>query len=115
MMPFLPVLLLLPLVLAREITFPPVSGYQHPLHGPGTGTGLGSFDTLGAGGAFAGLTTFANLPYVHCLGDQNAGAERFDVAFLGAPFDTVSLPTRMLAWCSTSHWEVIKNVRVACA
>lgn len=62
---------------------------------------------------FAGLTTFANLPYVHCLaadedeeeeeddGKKNkkekrkkkksVGVEKFDIAILGAPFDTVSL------------------------
>lgn len=38
-----------------------------------------------------GLTTFANLPYVFCLSDKgNEDVERFDVAFLGAGFDTVS-------------------------
>lgn len=37
-----------------------------------------------------GLTTFANLPYVFCLGDvANREVEGFDVAFLGAGFDTV--------------------------
>lgn len=64
---------------------------------------------------FAGLTTFANLPYVHCLaaGDdegeeeeeedgkknkkekrrkrKSVGVEKFDIAILGAPFDTVSI------------------------
>lgn len=73
---------------------------------------------------FAGLTTFANLPYVHCLaadddeeegeegeedeeddgsddGKKNkkerrkkkksVGVEKFDIAILGAPFDTVSI------------------------
>lgn len=65
---------------------------------------------------FAGLTTFANLPYVHCLaaeeeedeeeGDEDdgkknkkekrkkkksVGVEKFDIAILGAPFDTVSI------------------------
>lgn len=38
-----------------------------------------------------GLTTFANLPYVFCLsGRANEDVEKFDVAFLGAGFDTVS-------------------------
>lgn len=64
---------------------------------------------------FAGLTTFANLPYVHCLAadeddeeeegeddekknkkekrkkKKSGGVEKFDIAILGAPFDTVSL------------------------
>ncbi|KAJ9626541.1 hypothetical protein H2203_004174 [Taxawa tesnikishii (nom. ined.)] len=37
---------------------------------------------------YAGLTTFANLPYVHCLAKDPAEVERFDIAILGAPFDT---------------------------
>lgn len=67
---------------------------------------------------FAGLTTFANLPYVHCLAadeddeeeeeegeddgrkknnkekrkkKRSGGVEKFDIAILGAPFDTVSI------------------------
>lgn len=65
---------------------------------------------------FAGLTTFANLPYVHCLAadddegeeeeeeddgkkkkkekrkkKKSVGVEKFDIAILGAPFDTVGL------------------------
>jgi agmatinase len=44
-----------------------------------------------------GLTTFANLPYVYCLSEKrNEDVEKFDVAFLGAGFDTVS------AFCSVS-------------
>lgn len=39
---------------------------------------------------FAGLSTFANVPYVHCLSGSE-DTEHYDVAFLGAPFDTVSL------------------------
>lgn len=39
----------------------------------------------------AGLTTFANLPHVFCLADAaNEKIEPFDIAFLGAPFDTVT-------------------------
>jgi len=38
---------------------------------------------------FFGLTTFANLPYVNCLKPDESG-ERYDIAILGAPFDTVS-------------------------
>ena len=41
--------------------------------------------------AVAGLTTFANTPHVYCLADApNDKVEPFDIAFLGAPFDTVS-------------------------
>jgi len=38
---------------------------------------------------FFGLTTFANLPYVNCLKAEESGG-RYDIAILGAPFDTVS-------------------------
>ncbi|KAF2395526.1 Arginase/deacetylase [Trichodelitschia bisporula] len=39
---------------------------------------------------FAGLTTFANLPYVHCLAPGGEVVPPFDIAFLGAPFDTAT-------------------------
>ncbi|KAF1924324.1 arginase family protein, partial [Didymella exigua CBS 183.55] len=39
-------------------------------------------------GRFSGLTTYANLPYVHCLAVDSEDVERFDIAILGAPFDT---------------------------
>lgn len=35
---------------------------------------------------FSGITTFAKLPWVQCLGKHKN--EPFDIAFLGAPFDT---------------------------
>jgi len=35
---------------------------------------------------FSGITTFAKLPWVQCLTKDNE--ELFDIAFLGAPFDT---------------------------
>lgn len=39
-----------------------------------------------ADSVFSGITTLARLPWVECLGkDKN---EAFDIAFLGAPFDT---------------------------
>jgi len=84
---------------ARDITFPPSSGYvpshhyqQNPLAGNGDEAMLLGGKEPGLlmpAGAFAGLTTFANLPYVNCLAEGEV--ERYDVAFLGAPFDTVSL------------------------
>lgn len=36
---------------------------------------------------FAGLSTFSNLPYVHCI-STDEDIESYDIAFLGAPFDT---------------------------
>lgn len=40
------------------------------------------------GSQFHGLKTFANLPYVNCLSDEEAQHHRYDIAVLGAPFDT---------------------------
>ena len=38
-----------------------------------------------ADSVFSGITTFGRLPYFPCLASD---AEAFDIAFLGAPFDT---------------------------
>jgi hypothetical protein len=38
--------------------------------------------------AFYGLSTYANVPYVHCLAPEGIEVEPFDIAILGAPFDT---------------------------
>ena len=75
----------------REITFPPVaaiSAFQTPL-------GAGQDIDISDGSEFSGLTTFANLPYVNCFVDQS-DTERYDIAFLGAPFDTVSASDRSI-------------------
>ena len=71
-------------LLAREITFPPVSGVQHPLGA------LGPIDNNADLSAFlySGLTTYANLPYVHCLASSSEKISPYDIAILGAPFDT---------------------------
>lgn len=70
-------------VTAREITFPPVAALQHPMV-----AGL-PFEADISQALFSGLTTYANLPYVHCLQDGGE-VEKYDIAILGAPFDTVS-------------------------
>jgi hypothetical protein len=45
-----------------------------------------------SGAKFSGLSTYANLPYVHCLSAEKDGEiEDYDIAILGAPFDTVSI------------------------
>ncbi|KAG9678429.1 Arginase/deacetylase, partial [Aureobasidium melanogenum] len=77
----LSILLLASTAAGRDITFPPVAGYQSPMMHV---SGHESIDITGA--RFAGLTTFANLPYVHCL--DESGSEKYDIAILGAPFDT---------------------------
>ncbi|KAI8942717.1 hypothetical protein NX059_000765 [Plenodomus lindquistii] len=71
------------LVNAREITFPPVSGYSSQQIIP---QGYNEPDITKA--KFAGLTTYANLPYTHCLAPEGDDVEPFDIAILGAPFDT---------------------------
>ena len=38
---------------------------------------------------FFGLTTYAHLPYVNCLKPNDSGPGKYDIAILGAPFDTV--------------------------
>lgn len=74
---------------AREITFPPVSGVQHPMAGIDMSASP-IFPGLDISQAmYAGLSTFANLPYVHCLAGEGEDVEPYDIAILGAPFDTV--------------------------
>ncbi|TID27616.1 agmatinase 1 [Venturia nashicola] len=80
-------------IAARDITFPPISPQygaheqQYPLLGSaGQIVGDGPLGVMGYG-----LTTFANLPYVFCLSEKaNEDVEKFDVAFLGAGFDTAT-------------------------
>ncbi|KAF2102843.1 Arginase/deacetylase [Rhizodiscina lignyota] len=78
---------------ARDIVFPPVAGYV-PRHG--AQQQLDSFsdssDDVVIPGTFSGLVSFANLQYVDCLKGLEQGVlsdkEKFDIAILGAPFDT---------------------------
>ncbi|KAI0384068.1 arginase family protein [Hypomontagnella monticulosa] len=39
------------------------------------------------GSQFNGLVTYANLPYLNCLSDDEIGDKKYDIAILGAPFD----------------------------
>ncbi|KAG9378090.1 Arginase/deacetylase [Pyrenophora tritici-repentis] len=77
------VVLFVSLTRAREITFPPIAGYASQQIIP---QGFMEPDITHA--KFAGLTTYANLQYVHCLAPQGQEVEPFDIAILGAPFDT---------------------------
>jgi hypothetical protein len=71
---------------AREIVFPPTSGYTTDQ------VVLSRYNDPDISQAkFAGLNTYANLPYVHCLAGEGEEVEKFDIAVLGAPFDTVSI------------------------
>jgi len=78
---------LLPLsVIARDVIFPPVAAIH--INGQSSQAPLNvENDALLELKRFAGLTTFANVPWVHCLSPE-AQVEKYDIAFLGAPFDT---------------------------
>ncbi|KIW91160.1 agmatinase [Cladophialophora bantiana CBS 173.52] len=76
--------------LARDIVFPPVSPLQANLGGHAgqyRSPVASDKDPLVEFEKYAGLTTFANLPWVHCLSPDN-NIDKYDIAFLGAPFDT---------------------------
>ena len=84
--------LALPSALARDIVFPPlipqVNPYhdQHPLYA--FSNGLEDIDIVGRDD-FPGLTTFGHLPYVKCFA-EDGNTPKYDIAYMGAPFDTVS-------------------------
>ncbi|QIX01557.1 hypothetical protein AMS68_007074 [Peltaster fructicola] len=70
---------------ARDIAFPKLSPYQNSL-------AAATFDEISNGAdissaRFHGMTTYANTPYVHCL-SNDSHIEVYDIAILGAPFDT---------------------------
>jgi agmatinase len=84
---FAPFLLLPAFALAREIVFPASSRYA-----TNEQIVFGEYsDPDVSQSKFGGLSTYANLPYVHCLAAEGEDVEKFDIAILGAPFDTVSL------------------------
>ncbi|KAJ9607587.1 hypothetical protein H2200_007665 [Cladophialophora chaetospira] len=75
---------------ARDIIFPPDSSIQANLQGHERQyeSSLNSQkDAFAEFEKYAGLTTFANLPWVHCLSPEEH-VDGYDIAFLGAPFDT---------------------------
>jgi len=77
---------------ARDIIFPPISPLQAQAggHGGQYHSSLNSeHDVFQEFDIYAGLTTFANLPWVHCLSPE-ADVQKYDIAFLGAPFDTAT-------------------------
>ncbi|KAK1149080.1 hypothetical protein N8T08_007758 [Aspergillus melleus] len=51
---------------------------------------MGHHDTVDitSGSQFSGLTTFARIPYINCFLDEESGKQPYDIAILGAPFDT---------------------------
>lgn len=109
-------LLLAGLTTARDIVFPPVSGYV-PLqnspqqHFSGEDEDIDfTRDSDATPGVMSGLMTFANVPFVDCLNVEAASVkdeDKFDIAFLGAPFDTV-FTTHFF------HSIGIQSIRTAC-
>lgn len=82
------------MVAAREIVFPGMIPQQANHYGSGhDNSGYRPFNTekdaLAEFEKYAGLTTFSNLPWVHCLSPEE-DVEKYDIAFLGAPFDTAT-------------------------
>ncbi|OAX84849.1 hypothetical protein ACJ72_00777 [Emergomyces africanus] len=71
---------------AADIVLPPVAA----IHGATVQAPLALDDTVDIefGSQFSGLMTFANVPYVNCFVDSEAQQQRYDIAFIGAPFDT---------------------------
>ncbi|KAE8146919.1 hypothetical protein BDV25DRAFT_169515 [Aspergillus avenaceus] len=71
--------------IARDIVFPPVAGIQASGQIP-----LGTNDPVEivTNSQFSGLTTFAHIPYANCFADDEAKPLTYDIAILGAPFDT---------------------------
>ncbi|OJJ58165.1 hypothetical protein ASPSYDRAFT_153512 [Aspergillus sydowii CBS 593.65] len=76
--------LLLLSVNARDIVFPPVAGVESEQFLLGQPNKI----DITSGSQFSGLTTFARIPYVNCFVDSEAESTPYDIAILGAPFDT---------------------------
>ena len=84
---------------AREITFPPIDPLaqqqqqqqqQNPLAAKGEHDTPVDHPIDVSGMQYGGLMTYANLPYVHCLAAEDEEVDGYDIAVVGAPFDTVS-------------------------
>ncbi|KAL4933058.1 agmatinase [Aspergillus undulatus] len=71
---------------ARDIIFPPIAAVHSNqlLLGQDKDTKI---DVI-SGSQFNGLTTFAHIPYVNCFVNSEAETTPYDIAILGAPFDT---------------------------
>lgn len=85
-------------VTARDITFPPISplAQQLPLSNGDDEDHRVDRPIDISGMQYGGLMTYANLPYVHCLAAEGEEVEHYDIAVMGAPFDTVSGKREML-------------------
>ncbi|KAK8075186.1 agmatinase- variant [Apiospora hydei] len=79
----------------RPPAMPPHAPQQHrqkTMFGESSLHGLEDDDVdIVTGSQFNGLRTYANLPYVNCLSEAEAEkGPKYDIAILGAPFDTAS-------------------------
>lgn len=63
------------------------TGRQHSFSTDAQNSAHDDIDIV-TGSQFHGLKTFANLPYVNALSDEEAESNQYDIAVLGAPFDT---------------------------
>lgn len=75
---------------ARHFEFPPGPALQLPLERPPRSLESDADVDILTGSQFRGLRTFANLPYVNCFSDEEMSGKDYDIAIMGAPFDTVS-------------------------
>jgi hypothetical protein len=72
-------------ILGISAQFPFICSYSYGIHQIITD----DFIDVTTGSEFNGLGTFAHLPYVNCLNKNDSEEGRYDIAILGAPFDTV--------------------------
>lgn len=76
-----------PAASAWQYPHPPVPAFgagQHPIHS----SSYEDVDIISMS-QFSGLKTYANLPYLNCFSDEEAQGKAYDIAVMGAPFDTV--------------------------
>ncbi|KAK8009002.1 proclavaminate amidinohydrolase [Apiospora marii] len=76
----------------RPPSIPPAPQWQKPMFGEASPHRPDDDDVdIVSGSQFNGLRTYANLPYVNCLSDAEAEKDaKYDIAVLGAPFDTAN-------------------------
>lgn len=74
---------------AFDVVFPPLSGNERSQKPVTNDDGI----DITIGSDFSGLMTFANLPYANCF--KALDMDAYDIAIMGAPFDTVSSPHQL--------------------
>ena len=94
---------LLPRIQAASLAFAPLQNLLQE--------GSHEIDIV-TGSDFNGLTTFANLPYSNCFREN--GSE-YDIAILGAPFDTVSKMSFSVLKCMSDKLHIETLLRTSCS